>query len=61
MCKNLKTRSEIKTICPSAKTIEETYSDDEGYVQLICKELECDKTELLLTKDEYQLVTSDYK
>lgn len=42
----------IIKFCPEAKTIEQLYSNDEGYIQLLCKELNCDRNELLLSKND---------
>ncbi len=51
--KNLITANEvIMKICPEAATIEQLYSNDEGYIQLLCKELNCQRNELLLSKND---------
>lgn len=52
MKKILTINEAISTICPEAATIEQLYSNDEGYIQLLCKELNCDRDELLLSKND---------
>jgi hypothetical protein len=52
MKKILTINKAISTICPEAATIEQLYSNDEGYIRLICKELNCQRNELLLSKND---------
>ncbi len=47
-----KNKQTIMSICPEAATIEQLYSNDEGYIQLLCKELNCQRDELLLSKND---------
>lgn len=47
-----KDKQTIISICSEAATIEQLYSNDEGYIQLLCKELNCDRDELLLSKND---------
>ena len=47
-----KDKQTIISICSEAATIEQLYSSDEGYIQLLCKELNCDRDELLLSKND---------
>jgi len=48
-----KYRARLKKICPTIKTIKETYGDDKGAIEMICKEFDCGSNELLLTKEEH--------
>lgn len=52
MKKILTINETISTICQEAATIEQLYSNDEGYIRLICKELNCQRYELLLSKND---------
>lgn len=47
-----KDKQTIISICSEAATIEQLYSNDEGYIQLLCKELNCDRDELLLSNND---------
>lgn len=47
-----KDKQTIMSICQEAATIEQLYSNDEGYIRLICKELNCQRDELLLSKND---------
>lgn len=47
-----KDKQTIMSICQEAATIEQLYSNDEGCIRLICKELNCQRDELLLSKND---------
>ena len=51
-------RAKIKEICPNVKTIAETYLDDQGWVNIVCREKQCSENELLLTLEEYTYLRS---
>ena len=56
--KLLALREEIKKVCPNVKSIAETYLDDKGQINIICREFECNENDLLLTPDEFNYLTS---
>ena len=51
-------RAKIKEICPNVKTVAETYLDDPGQINIVCREKQCSENDLLLTPEEYYYLTS---
>lgn len=46
-------RSKIKELCPTAKTVAETYEGEEDQIQILCREFDCSPSDILLTPEEY--------
>ena len=42
--------------CPNAKSIEELFAGDEEKIKDVCRQLNCDRTELLINQSEIEIL-----
>lgn len=51
-------RLKIKEIFPDALTVYETYNNDIGEINMICRELNCSENDILLTLEQFMHLNS---
>lgn len=47
----------VKKYCPRAKTVEEMYTGNEATIEQICVELNCVRTDYLISIDDIKILT----